>query len=63
MKKDGYISGIVVQRIQGGEIYRVYYEDIMITSDGIHYLRDNSVMNKIAESLPIFGSIASLFIR
>lgn len=63
MLKDNLIEGCVLNRAWGGDIINVNISDIKITPNGIHYLRDNSVMNVIAKSIPGAASIASLFIK
>lgn len=62
MIKDNLIEGCVLNRAWCGEIINVSVSDIRITPNGIHYLRDNSVMRKIAQGMQSAASIASLFV-
>ena len=61
MHDKGLIENVRITNLFGGEKLIYFDESIQISPDGIEYLRSNSLMRKLAESLPLAASIASLF--
>lgn len=64
MQKEGLIEGLVFTKAWGGLVILASdIEDARITAEGIHYLKENSTMNKIGENLKdavdIIASLAS----
>ena len=52
MQDDGLIKGIRVTKAWGGDsILLSDLDEIKITTDGIHYLKENSTMNKVKNVL------------
>lgn len=52
MHKDGYIDGVVIAKAWGNDlIVASDLKDMYITSNGIHYLKENDIMNKIKNLL------------
>lgn len=60
LKENGYIEGNIV-KAWGGDIVYIDYGKMEITLKGIEYLRDNSTIRKICETLKEARSIYSLF--
>ena len=60
MLESGYIR-MHVTRAWGGDIVLRDIDGMKITHKGIEYLRDNSVMRKIANTLPMAAAIFELF--
>lgn len=61
MQDQGLLERLEVSRVLGGEPIVNVTDQLRITPDGIHYLRDNSTMKKLAQLLPQAVAIASLF--
>ena len=61
MTEDKLIENIKFSYAWGGDVVNVDISKARITPDGIHYLKDNSTMQKIARSIPGAASIAALF--
>ena len=62
MHKHGYIQGITIAHAWGGvPINASGYDSLRITPEGIDYLRENSTIRKVAESIPGAAAIAQLF--
>lgn len=52
MSEEGLIEGAVFQRVWGGEYIMVSgYEELEITTKGIHYLMENSAMQKVRNAV------------
>lgn len=50
IREEGLITGAVFTKVWGGTIIRTgRLSDIKITSAGIHYLKDNSVMQRMKD--------------
>jgi len=50
--KEGYINGVTLIRAWGGDIINISgMSEIRITSEGIHYLCENTTMRKVLEWL------------
>lgn len=62
MKDEGLIEDIGIIKAWGGTVIVTDLTEVKISPKGITYLRDNSVMRKIAGTLPAASSIMSLFI-
>lgn len=60
MIRNGYITMKTI-KAWGGEVVYRNFNTMKITSDGIHYLRDNSTMRKIADTIPMAAAIFELF--
>ena len=60
MAYHGYIK---INRFKawGGEVVLRDIDSIRITQEGIEYLRDNSTMKKLADTIPMAASIYELF--
>ena len=51
MQKEGLITGVIGAGAWGESILVSEYSDLKITVDGIHYLKENSTMKKVGETL------------
>lgn len=51
LHNQGLVSGVVINKVWGGDISLIDIKDIMITPKGIEYLTDNSFLNKAKEFL------------
>lgn len=60
MQEQGFIKGAIV-REWGGEIVMVDYDSLKITPQGIDYLRENSTIREVCETLKEAAQIWSLF--
>lgn len=60
MQEQNFIKGIII-RDWGGEIVIVDYDSLKITPQGIDYLRENSTIRKVCETLKEAAQIWSLF--
>ena len=58
---DGYIADANITRAWGGDVALVDTDKALITIKGIEFLRENSTMRKIAETLKEAIPIWSLF--
>lgn len=58
----GYVERVMITRTWGGNIIRVDTSHMQITPEGIDYLRENSTIRKVAETLREAIPIASLFL-
>lgn len=56
LAEDGYIRNVAVFRADNSVIVHLD-EDIQITPKGIEYIRENSLMNKIAAGIKDFGGL------
>lgn len=61
MLEEGFIERLEVSEVWGGDSIVKVTDQLRITPDGIHYLRDNSTMRKLSKLLPQAAAIASLF--
>lgn len=61
MQRQGFIEGLFIQRAYGGIIYQSGWSKIRILPAGIDYLRENTTVRKICETLKEATPIASLF--
>ena len=61
MQDQALIERLEVTNIWGEDPIVKVTDQLRITPDGIHYLRDNSTMRKLAQLLPQAAAIASLF--
>lgn len=61
MQEQGLVERLEVSKIWGGDPIVKVTDQLRITPDGIHYLRDNSTMRKLSQLLPQAAAIASLF--
>ncbi len=61
--KECLIENITVFKVWGGDEIISNIDKIRITPKGIAHLRDNSLMEKIAQTIPEAASIASLFLK
>ena len=60
MQEQNFIKGIII-RDWGGEIVIVDYDSLKITPQGIDYLRENSTIRTVCETLKEAAQIWSLF--
>lgn len=60
LEEDGYIKGRIF-RAWGGDIACIDYDSFKITVKGIDFLRDNSSIRKVCETLKEAASIYSIF--
>lgn len=56
-----FIAGVTIQREWGGEVVNISTGNGRITLKGVEYLRSNSTMRKIAETIKEASTIWSLF--
>lgn len=61
MLDQGFIERLEVSKVWGGDPIVNVTDQLRITPDGIHYLRDNSTMKKLSTLLPQAAAVASLF--
>lgn len=54
---NGYIKGIIIKQSKTGR-FILNLKDIKITMKGVEYLKDNSMMNKVANALKTIKDIA-----
>lgn len=60
MCENGYVKGTII-RAWGGDVIMVATDNLKITEKGIDYLRENSTMKKIVETLEEAKKIYTLF--
>lgn len=60
LEEQKFIKGIVV-RDWGDEITMISYDSLKITPQGVDYLRENSTIRKVCETLKEAAQIRSLF--
>lgn len=61
MQDQGLIERLEVLNVWGEDPIVKVTDQLRITPEGIHYLRDNSTIRKLSQLLPQATSIASLF--
>jgi len=61
--EDGFVENVKTTNAWGGDELILNYDKMRISPKGIYYLKENSIMRKIAKILPEARSIASLFIE
>ena len=61
MVEHGMVEKVNIMKAWGGDVIKIDYSKMRITVEGIDYLRDNSVMRKVAETLQEAIPIFSLF--
>lgn len=63
MVEQGFIDGVTVVKAWGGDTVMVSITDkIRILPAGIDYLRENSTIRKIIQTIPMAAGIADLFV-
>lgn len=63
MEKHKMIQGLIIIRQWGGVPVRIAgLENLRITPEGIDYLRENSTIRKVLNTIPGAASIAQLFV-
>lgn len=55
------VEKVNIMKAWGGEVIKIDYSKMRITVEGIDFLRENSVMKKVAETLQEAMPIFSLF--
>ena len=55
------VEKVIITKAWGGDVIKIDYSKMRITVEGIDYLRENSVMRKVAETLQEAMPIFSLF--
>lgn len=60
MEKHGYIE-VNITRAWGGDIVSVDIDNMVITQEGIDYLRENSGIRKALELIPMAAKVFELF--
>lgn len=61
MANNKLIENVKLTYAWGGDVVNADISRARITPEGIHYLKDNSTMQKIARTIPGAASIAALF--
>ena len=61
MAGDNLIENAKFTYAWGSGVVNIDISSVRITPEGIHYLKDNSTMQKIARTIPGAASIAALF--
>ncbi len=62
LSERGYVEKASIIKEWGGEIVSMDISDMQITPEGIAYLKENSIVSKLAMTMKEAAPIASLFV-
>lgn len=62
MNEKGLVEKVTIIKAWGGDVVRIDYDKMRITPEGIDYLKDNSTMQKVVQTLHEAIPIMSLFV-